>query len=269
MKILISNDDGICAPGIVLLSNDLAARGHTVTVVAPDRARSGAGHSITTEYCLFLRKGPFPGYDESVRTFMCNGTPADCVMAGLHLAEPEADLVLAGINRGSNLGCDVYYSGTVGAAREAYFENRRAIAVSLYLGPGRQDRSSPRTEHYETAVAAVGVLLDHPGIFPLPEGPTCLNVNVPNLPPPEVRGFRATFTGRRRYENRIRTTPAPNGEEYFWVTGSPVDRGEEEGSDVKAIKEGFITLTFLRHDETDWDLNEHLDSEKLQKIKLG
>ncbi|MDR3264448.1 MAG: 5'/3'-nucleotidase SurE [Synergistaceae bacterium] len=265
MKILLSNDDGVYAPGIVLLANELASRGHAVTVVAPDRGRSGAGHSITTDHSLSLQRETYSGYDGAVNAFKCNGTPADCVMAGLVLAEPKAELVLSGINSGANLGCDVYYSGTVAAAREGYFENRRSIAVSLCL------TSRSKEAHYESALAAVAVLLDHSDAFfgKDPDGrAACLNVNIPNLPPSEIRGFRTAFAGRRRYENRILSCAAPNREDWFQVTGTPVEREEPEGSDVRAVNEGFVALTFLRHDTTDYRLNESVDSGTIQKIKL-
>ncbi|MDR3231637.1 MAG: 5'/3'-nucleotidase SurE [Synergistaceae bacterium] len=267
MKILLSNDDGVYAPGIVLLANDLASRGHSVTVVAPDRARSGAGHSITTDHSLFLlnlslRREACFGYDEAVNVFLCGGTPADCVMAGLALAEPEPELVLSGVNSGPNLGCDVYYSGTVAAAREGYFENRRSVALSLNL-------SRSREAHYESALATVAALLDYPDVFfGSDERPACLNVNIPNLPLSEIRGFRTTFAGRRRYENRIQPCVTPSGKDWFRVTGTPVEYEELEGSDVRAVNEGFVALTFLQHDTTDYRRNETIDSGAIQKIKL-
>ncbi|MDR1977903.1 MAG: 5'/3'-nucleotidase SurE [Synergistaceae bacterium] len=269
MKILVSNDDGVYAPGIVLLSNHLAERGHVVTVVAPDFERSGAGHSITTDRSLSLRREASPEYGGAVRVFGCSGTPADCVMAGLHLAEPEAELVLSGINSGPNLGCDVYYSGTVAAAREGYFENRRSVAVSLSRASRLEDA------HYETALAAVDALIERSDVFL--RTVACLNVNVPNLPLSMVRGLRMTFAGRRRYENRVRLSVDANensdknpDEETRWfrVGGTPLWDEDPEGSDVRAVSEGFVALTFLRYDTTDYGLNGDVDPEVVQKIKL-
>jgi 5'-nucleotidase len=117
MKILISNDDGIYARGIVLLANRLTELGHGVTVVAPDRERSGAGNSLSLSP-LRVRPETFPEYDARVAAFKCSGTPADCALIGLLEVAPDAELLLSGINSGPNLGCDVFYSGTVAAARE-------------------------------------------------------------------------------------------------------------------------------------------------------
>lgn len=256
MKILISNDDGVHAPGIISMSNRLAELGHSVTVVAPDRERSGAGHSITTT-SLHLKEKRLPGYDPRVQTVECNGTPADCVMLGLGVVAPGADLVLSGINSGPNLGCDVFYSGTVAAAREGYFGNRRALAVSLVVGDTDE-------AHYETGVRAVEGLVAHLEVlfkFKPAKSAALLNVNVPNLPLSEVKGFKTTFAGRRRYQARVRAESS-----HYWVGGAPVDAEEPEGSDVKAVNDGFIALTFLQYDTTDYELNRHLDL-KMDLIK--
>lgn len=262
MKILLSNDDGIHDSGIVLMANRLARSGHAVTVVAPDRERSGAGHSITTDHSLFLRGGEYFGYDKAVKTFRCNGTPADCVMLGANVAEPGAELVLTGINSGPNLGCDVFYSGTAAAAREGYFENRRAVAVSLCI------ESSEEEMHYETALAAVEALVANLNIF-FVKTPALLNMNVPNIPLSELKGFRITSAGRRRYRDRVQCSPAPDGEACYWVRGFPAVEEERQDSDVIAVNEGFVALTFLQYDTTDYELNKHVDAGALSKIKLG
>ena len=265
MKILLSNDDGIYASGIVLMANRLAELGHEISVVAPDCERSGAGHSISTN-SLQLDQGVFPGYLPQVRTFKCNGTPADCVMLGVEIATPDAELVLAGINSGPNLGCDVFYSGTVAAAREGYFENRRSVAVSLALD--FSDKTGGK-QHYETAVYAVEQIVANLELF-FGENTTAalLNMNIPNRPISELEGFKMTFAGRRRYRNRIQSCKAPRDGLCYWVRGYPADDEELEGSDVKAVNDGFVALTFLRHDTTDYDLNASVDSHLLNKIKL-
>ncbi|MDR1622422.1 MAG: 5'/3'-nucleotidase SurE [Synergistaceae bacterium] len=263
MKILISNDDGVHAPGIICMSNRLAELGHDVTVVAPDRERSGAGHSITTS-SLHLKQETFPGYDPRVRTFRSNGTPADCVMLGMEVVTPDAELVLSGINSGSNMGCDVFYSGTVAAAREGYFENRRSVAVSLVLGGTIQNQGADE-KHYETAVRAVEALAANLEVL-FGSSPALLNVNVPNIPLSQVKGFKITFTGRRRYQGRIQTGAVPGGKPCYWVGGTSVDSEELEGSDVKAVHDGFIALTFLRHDTTDYGLNRRIGAEEIGKL---
>ena len=255
MRILLSNDDGVRARGIVLLTNFLAGLGHETTVVAPDRERSGAGHSITTS-TLYLDEKTFPEYDARARIFECSGTPADCAALGAGIAAPDAELVLTGINRGPNLGCDVFYSGTVAAAREGYFEGRPAIALSLAVNQGVQEGE----EHYGTALHAVQVLLENlDTLFDPPRergkrAAALLNVNIPNMPLPEVKGFKVTFAGRRRYQDRVQRLQEP-GRAAYRLMGAAADQEEAEGSDVRAVNEGFIALTFLQHDTTDYTLN--------------
>jgi 5'-nucleotidase len=251
MKILVSNDDGIYAQGIVLLANRLAELGHGVTVVAPDRERSGAGNSVSTS-SLIVKPEVFPEYDARVTAFKCNGTPADCALVGLEEVAPDAELVVSGINSGPNLGCDVFYSGTVAAAREGYFENRRSIAVSLDLDFAR----SKRPEHYGTALLAVEAIVENLDVvFNGLNGAALLNVNVPNLPAPEVRGFRMTAAGRRRYRNRVQACTDPKGGKIYWIGGAPDLDEEREDSDARAVNDGFVALTFLTHDTTDYALN--------------
>ncbi|MDR2179027.1 MAG: 5'/3'-nucleotidase SurE [Synergistaceae bacterium] len=266
MKIFISNDDGVHAPGIITLSNRLAELGHAVTVVAPDRERSGAGHSITTT-SLHLKQETFPGYDPRVRTFKCNGTPADCVTLGIEVVAPDSELVLAGINSGPNLGCDVFYSGTVAAAREGYFENRRSLAVSLVVSGVSQDDWT-RAKHYETAVRAVEALMEALVDWEVLSTGTAvlLNVNVPNIPLSELKGFKITRAGRRRYQDRVRISVSPEGKSSYWIGGASADSEEGEDSDVKAVNDGFVALTFLQHDTTDYGLNGRVGPKELGKL---
>ena len=262
MKILLSNDDGLYAPGIVLLANRLAEIGHCVVVVAPDRERSGAGHSITTEHPLYLRKTSVSGYSKNVETYKSNGTPSDCVMLGLYRVLSDADLVLAGINSGPNLGCDVFYSGTAAAAREAAFEKRRAMALSLCLS------SKTKEEHYETAVAVSEILVAGAEDLFEEGRETFLNVNIPNIPLERLKGFRSTFTGRRRYRDRVLDCASPGRDKMYWLRGTPQEEEELEGSDVKAVMNDFVALSFLQYDTTDYKQNEHLGKNLATKIKL-
>ncbi|MDR1741108.1 MAG: 5'/3'-nucleotidase SurE [Synergistaceae bacterium] len=261
MKILVTNDDGIYAPGIIALANRAAELGHDVTVVAPDRARSGAGHAITSSAILVHRQtvcshGAFQGYDPRVTAFSCDGTPADCAIVGLvKIMRGQTDLLLSGINSGPNLGCDVFYSGTVAAAREGYFEGVRSIALSLN-----------GEDHYESAVQAAEAIIapeNIDAILGLGAGDSrpqtvphraaaLLNVNVPNLPPSEIKGFRAASCGRRRYRERLAETTAPDGRAVYWLHGPTADDEERPDSDVIAVNEGFIAMTFLTHDTTDY-----------------
>ena len=251
MKILLCNDDGVRAPGIVLLANRVAELGYSTTVVAPDRERSGAGHSITTT-SLHIERKFFPEYNECVQIFQGSGTPADCAMLGLTIIVPDAELLISGINGGPNLGCDVFYSGTVAAAREGYFENRWAIAVSLAL------RRSDSALNYDAAVRVIDRLLANLDVLFEKNKPALLNVNVPNRPFAEIKGFKAAFTGRRHYRNRIKSSEVPGGGHCYWLQGEPADDEELEGSDVETVNDGFVALTFLQHDTTDHALTHTL-----------
>jgi 5'-nucleotidase len=268
MKILVTNDDGVHAPGIIAMSNRMVELGHGVTVVAPDRERSGAGHSITTT-SLHLKQETFPGYHPEVRTFKCNGTPADCTLLGLEIVAPDSELVLAGINSGPNLGCDVFYSGTVAAAREGYFGKRRSLAVSLVVS-GSVRSEGERAVHYETAVGAVESLAANLEVlFGANSGAALLNVNVPNIPLSELKGFKITFAGRRRYQGRVQTSVNPGGKPCYWVGGASVDSEELEGSDVKAVNDGFAALTFLQYDTTDYELNRRIGPEETAPLNAS
>ena len=244
MKILLCNDDGVRTPGIVLLANRMAELGHSITVVAPERERSGAGHSVTLT-SMHIERKLFPEYNKCVQTFQCSGTPADCAMLGLAVTAPDAELLISGINAGPNLGCDVFYSGTVAAAREGYFENRWGIAISLAV------RRDDRATHYETAVRVIENLLANTDVLFEKNKPALLNVNVPNRPFSEIKGFKAAFAGRCHFRNRIKTSEVRGEEHYYWLHGELADDEELEGSDIKAVNDGFVALTFLQHDTTD------------------
>ncbi|GHV38508.1 5'-nucleotidase SurE [Synergistales bacterium] len=260
MKILISNDDGIYANGVVRAANRLVELGHSVTVVAPDRERSGAGQSIDTSM-LRVKGGRFPGFDERVRAFKCTGTPSDCVTLGLEKIFPEAEIVLSGVNNGPNLGCDVYYSGTVGAAREGYFGDRFSVAISLDVS---EEQRSMDDERYETALYVIEWVLSNLDILSggdMKKG-ALLNVNIPNIPLQDIKGFRVTAAGRRRYRDRVSEYSTPAGIGY-WIHGKPVDDEERADSDIRAVKDGYVALSFLRHDTTDHERNGSVDIAKI------
>jgi 5'-nucleotidase len=183
-------------------------------------------------------------------------------MLGLEVVAPDTELVLTGINNGPNMGCDVFYSGTVAAAREGYFGNRRSIAVSLVT----DSFPPPQKEHYETAVYAVEALTANLEVFFGGLTAALLNVNVPNLPLSETKGFKISFAGRRRYQERVQRGSVPGRGPCYWVQGVTMDSEEEEGSDVKAVNDGFIALTFLQHDTTDYELNRRIGVEEIAKL---
>ena len=233
MHILLSNDDGYEAPGLVCLASHLAGIAH-VTVVAPDRNRSGASNSLTL--------------DDPIRaTYMPNGfirvdgTPTDCVhLAITGLLETEPDIVISGINSGANLGDDVLYSGTVAAAMEGRFLGLPAMAVSL-LG---QD-----PKHFDTAARVVCQLLGSLAEAPLPVD-TILNINVPDLPFEHLSGLQTTRLGHRHKAEPVIKSLDPRGREIYWV-GPP---GEEQqagpDTDFHAVRQGYVSITPLHVDLT-------------------
>lgn len=236
MRILVSNDDGYQAPGIVCLARELGTIAD-ITVVAPDRDRSGASNSLTLD--LPIRAGEVePG------RFRVEGTPTDCVhLAVTGLLEHEPDMVVSGINAGANMGDDILYSGTVAAATEGRFLGLPAIAISL---------TSHAPGHYATAARVAVMLVQKLLRDPLPAD-TILNVNVPDLPWNELRGFEATRLGQRhRAEAAIRTVD-PRNRPIYWIgpPGSEQDAGQ--GTDFHAVRNGFVSITPIQIDLTRYE----------------
>ncbi len=236
MNILVSNDDGIGAPGLRALVEALADLGE-VTVVAPDRERSAAGHSLTLHRPLRVSR-----IDR--RWYSVDGTPTDAVALALKgLLDRPPDLVVAGINEGANLGDDVTYSGTVAAAAEATLCGRPALAVSLATdGEGR---------HLETAAAYAVMVAREMAERGLPAG-TLLNMNVPNVAAEAVRGVVFTRQGRRTYSETIVEKVDPRGRTYYWIGGGPPEWHAGEGTDFDAVRAGFVSLTPLHLDLTNY-----------------
>lgn len=233
MKILLSNDDGYQSEGLATLALALADLAE-LTIVAPDRNQSGASHSLTLETPLRVgrtREG----------ILYVNGTPTDCVhLAITGLLDHEPDMVIAGINHGANLGDDVLYSGTVAAAVEGRFLGLPAIAVSLA-------GQSPR--HFDSAGQAVRNLLLKLQREPLPAD-TILNVNVPDLPYGEIRGFEATRLGYRHRADPMVETTDPKGRPVFWVGSSGPGQDAGPGTDFHAIDDARVSVTPLQIDLT-------------------
>jgi len=227
--LLLANDDGVDARGLRALRRALSDLGRVV-VVAPDQEQSGNSHSITLQRPLRLRE-----VEEDV--FSVDGTPADCTYVAIHhptLLPRRPDLVVSGINHGPNLGADVFYSGTVAAAREAAFRNIPAVAFSQCGRRGDFDASAA------LAARMAARLLEArrpPGDAPL------LNVNFPEEAP---KGLRATILGRRRYTDEVDVRRDPRGREYLWI-GGPLRVHHEpvEGADTEAIDDGFVSVTPL------------------------
>lgn len=233
MRILLSNDDGYEASGIVQLAEGLSHHAE-ITLVAPDRDRSGASNSLTLD-------NPIRATTMGNRVIRVDGTPTDCVhLAITGLLEHEPDMVISGINAGANLGDDVIYSGTVAAAMEGRFLGFPAIAISLV---------GSELQHYDTAVRVAQLLIDRLLKEPLPTD-TILNINVPDIPWQDIAGIRATRLGYRHKSEPVIKTTDPRGRDIYWVgpPGSEQDAGE--GTDFYAIKHQFVSVTPIQVDLT-------------------
>jgi 5'/3'-nucleotidase len=236
VKILISNDDGYRAEGLGVLTAALAPLAD-LTVVAPDRNRSGASNSLTLD--MPLRVLPF----EERRYYVVNGTPTDCVHLAISgLFEEEHDMVVSGINDGANLGDDVLYSGTVAAAIEGRFLGLPALAISLVT-----QRNSGA--HFDTAARVAAELVLRVQRTPLHQA-TILNVNVPDVPYEALQGYRVTRLGFRHRSERIVRSEDPRGRPVYWVgpAGSGQDAGA--GTDFHAVGANFVSVTPLQIDLT-------------------
>ena len=233
MRILVSNDDGYFAPGITALAEALKKLGE-VTVVAPERDRSGASNSLTLDRPLVVRRAA-NGY------YSVNGTPTDCVhIAVTGLLDFTPDVVVSGVNLGANMGDDTIYSGTVAAAVEGYLLGIPSVAVSL---------TSKAGEHFESAIGVALELVERLSRAPFGE-PVLLNVNVPDLAPERLRGIEVTRLGKRHKAEPVIKLTTPRGESAYWIgpAGGAADAGP--GTDFHAVQSERVSVTPLRMDLT-------------------
>lgn len=232
MKMLISNDDGVYAPGLAMLYHSLLGIG-SVKVIAPDRDRSGSSNSLT------LIK-PIRSRELENGFISVDGTPADCVYLGLRgLLTEQPEMILSGINAGENLGDDILYSGTVAAAMEGRFLGYPAMAISL---AGDHDQ-------YASAGKVVQVLVRK--IMQSPLAPdTILNINVPNLPYEKIKGYKVTRLGRRHPSASMIQDKDPRGNKIYWVGAVGKEQDAGEGTDFHAINNGYVSITPLHIDFT-------------------
>jgi 5'-nucleotidase len=233
VRILVSNDDGYFAPGITLLAEALRQLGE-VTVVAPERDRSGASNSLTLDRPLTVRRAP-NGY------FSVNGTPTDCVhIAVTGLLDFTPDIIVSGVNLGANMGDDTIYSGTVAAAAEGYLLGIPAVALSL---------TSKTGTHFESAIGIGLQIVERFRAAPWAE-PVLLNVNIPDLPAAEIGGVEVTRLGRRHKAEPVVKLKTPRGETAYWIgpAGGAADAGP--GTDFHAVDNRRISVTPLRMDLT-------------------
>ena len=249
MRVLVSNDDGVDAPGIHALANGLRDAGHEVLVVAPDRDRSGASNSLTLD-------APIRVVRLDAVTWKVYGTPTDCVHVAL-TGMLEAlglvpDIVVSGINNVANLGDDVIYSGTVAAAMEGRFLGLPSVAVSL-VTEGHVGR------HYDSAARAAVEIVERLRRDPLPAN-TILNVNVPDLPWMQVRGFETSRLGNRHRAEPCIPQQDPRGREWWWIGAAGEEQDAGPGTDFHAVRSGYIAISPIHVDLTRYQALEQVAS---------
>jgi len=237
VHILLSNDDGYLAPGLERLARALRQE-FELTVVAPERNCSGSSNSLTLN-------NPLRVHTATNGFFYVDGTPTDCVhLAITGLMEKEPDMVIAGINRGANLGDDVLYSGTVAAATEGRFLGFPALAVSL---------AGANPTNFDTAAEVTRRILKALSLRPLPSD-TILNVNVPDLPLEDLAGIRATRLGHRHKSEPVIRSSDPSGETIYWVGPPGAEQDAGDGTDFYAVRHGYVSVSPLKIDLTRHDV---------------
>lgn len=248
MHILISNDDGILAPGLEYLAEACRTVAQ-VTVVAPDREQSGTSHSLTMHRPLRAAQRPDGAYQ-------VDGTPTDCVLLALGELLPEhPDFVFSGINHGPNMGEDVLYSGTVAAAMEGVTLGVPGVAISL------AGSNPDQLETYRPLLASLVEQITAVEVFPQN---TILNINLPDLPGDQVKGIKVTTLGSRYFSESLTRMKDPWGRDIYWIGGGTITWTGGEDSDHRAVAEGFISLTPLHMDLTNYSLIETVREWNLQ-----
>lgn len=244
MHLLCTNDDGYLATGLQVLAEAARALGE-VTIVAPDREQSATSHSLTIHNPLRVRR-------TSDGALVVDGTPTDCVILAVgELLGRRPDVCLSGINHGPNMGEDVLYSGTVAAAMEATVLGIPAVAIS-FTGERPEE-----LEGWRDLISALLRTILGQDRFP---ADTLLSVNLPPVAPEEVRGVRVTSLGRRRFTDSLTRAKDPSGREYFWIGGGVTDWKGAADSDFRAVQDGFISVTPLHLDLTNYRLLEEIRS---------
>ncbi len=263
MRILITNDDGINAPGLVVLdalARDLAGPQGDVWTVAPAFEQSGVGHCISyTHPTMISEFGP--------RRFAAEGTPADCVMAGIYdvMKDSPPDLILSGVNRGNNAAENVLYSGTIGAAMEGALQGVRSIALSQFYGPRNVKLDDP----FEAASAGGAVLrqLMDDAFWDNEDYPLFYNINFPPIPAADVKGMRLTRQGLRRgVHHKVEAQVSPSGRRFLWVRGGDQQVRTADGTDAAANLDDYVSVTPLRADLTAHDAFDRLTAQFSGKL---
>ncbi|PIE13851.1 MAG: 5'/3'-nucleotidase SurE [Rhodobacterales bacterium] len=253
MRILITNDDGINAPGLEVLheiATTLAGDGGEVWTVAPAFEQSGVGHCISYTHPMMVSK-------MGERRYAAEGSPADCVMAGLHdvMKDDRPDLILSGVNRGNNSAENALYSGTLGGAMEGALQGVRSIALSQYLGPQNFHADDPfEAARVHGAEVIRRILESAPDETEEQDYRLFYNVNFPPQPADRVLGMRAAPQGFRRHTNfSVEPHHSPSGRRFLWIKGGEQHRPTEPGTDAALNLEGYISITPMRADLTAHD----------------
>ncbi|MBQ8460480.1 5'/3'-nucleotidase SurE [bacterium] len=252
MNILISNDDGIAANGIRVLTEELSKK-HNVYVIAPDRERSAAGHSLTLHTPLRVEELG-SGKNGAKRTWVTTGTPGDCVKIGVSAIlspDEQPDFVISGINHGPNLGADILYSGTVSCAMEGAMLGIPSIAVSLATMKAEYD-------DFKFAGSFVSSLLDRLKGFQFPKK-SILNVNIPKLEPSDIAGVAITELGNKMFTTNYEKRIDPRGQVYYWLAGQLITEPMNASTDLAAIQNNKISITPVTYEMTRTDTIEDLD----------
>lgn len=243
MNILITNDDGFNAPGIISLAKEVSKE-HKVIIVAPREQKSASSHSISIHNPIKIREEFIEGL--SCKVYSLVGTPADCTQAGISLLEDEIDIVISGINKGRNIGTDVLYSGTVSAAVEGAIYGVPSIAVSLEVDYERDD------EEYSAAAKWLMKILSIAKEKYL-KSDVVLNLNVPNLNESEIKGFKVCKIGKSTYRTNYILLESNDGEKTYKTQGTRNDINEDE-TDLYYLSQGYVTLTPLHFDFTNFNI---------------
>ena len=251
MNILITNDDGIRADGIIELAKTMSNIAN-VYVVAPETQKSATGHAITIHSPIMVNE---EFIQENIKAYSITGTPADCVKVGLEalFKDVNIDLVLSGINNGPNLGTDVIYSGTVSAAIEGLVQNKPAIAISY------NEFNVKKETYKEISKYVVNIVEDIKNKLEILED-CILNINIPSG---DIKGFKVTTLGERKYENVMEERFSPYGKRYFWIGGKVKELEQDKDSDIVCVEEGYISITPVNIDMTHLVKVTHLKDIKL------
>ncbi|MEO1641029.1 MAG: 5'/3'-nucleotidase SurE [Pseudomonadota bacterium] len=252
MRILITNDDGINAPGLAILTaiaTEIAGKDGEVWTVAPAFEQSGVGHCISYTHPTMIA-------ELEERRFAAEGSPADCVIAGLYhvMKDSPPDLILSGVNRGNNAAENTLYSGTIGACIEGALQGIRSIALSQFYGPGNAELENQFEAAAEHGASVVRALLQEQ-LWDSADYQLFYNVNFPPIPAAEVKGMAATTQGfRLNTRFRAEAQTSPTGRQFLWVRGGPQHEPTAPGTDAAANLDGYISITPMRADLTDYDM---------------